>query len=231
MKFDYLRLFSILFLMQSIIGFSQEEEKDNWDNNMYTGNKVSYGTEFWKHSAEFQTRYKDNFGALDQWHIEYAATYLVAKNWEIVPDFRFTKKPNRIEYRPGIGGIYKQLYTKSQLVHQVKWQYDFKNGQNDSQGLRYAAFYNYVINDELVLTGLAGGLFEFGKDFNGFLGLRAGCSAAYVLNKAHSINVGYFYGLINDKTNNFSHVGVLSLQLIINISRDYKFLPAKYFSL
>ena len=43
---------------------------------------------------------------------------------EVVPDFRFTVTPTRVEYRPGIGVTYKNLFTKSQLVHQVKWQYD-----------------------------------------------------------------------------------------------------------
>lgn len=210
-----------------------EDSNRNWDNVMYAGNKFTYGTEKWKHSAEFQTRYKNNLGALEQWHVEYAATYLKSQNWEIVPDFRFTRKPSRYEYRPGLGVIYKRINeaSKTQLVHQVKYQYDFKNGIPDTHGIRYALFYNKVINDELVLTGLAGGLFEFGEDFNGFLGLRTGVSAAYVINKAHSVNVGYFYGLINEKTNDYTNVGVFSLQLIINISRDYKFLPAKYFSL
>lgn len=230
--FYYLIVFIIPFKL-----FTQETqpiESSNWDNNMYISNKVTYGSsEKLKHSAEFQTRFKDDLGALEQWYIEYAASYLVNKNWEIVPDFRFTKKPDRVEYRPGLGAIYKNIFeeTKTQLVHQVKYQYDLRNGQNDSHGLRYAIFYNKVINDELVLTGLMGGLFEFGKDFNGFLGLRTGVSAAYVFNKAHSINVGYFYGLVNDKTNHFNHIGVISFQLVINISRDYKYLPAKYFSL
>ncbi|OIQ39139.1 MAG: hypothetical protein BM563_04830 [Bacteroidetes bacterium MedPE-SWsnd-G1] len=211
-----------------------EEDTQNWDNIMYAGNRFTYGSsDKLRHSAEFQTRYKDNLSALEQWHIEYAATYLYKENWEIVPDFRFTRKPTRYEYRPGIGVIYKDVNEEkqTQLVHQFKYQYDFKGGIPNTHGIRYALFYNKVINDELVITALAGGLFEFGDDFNGFLGMRTGISAAYVINKAHSVNVGYFYGLINEKTNDFTNVGVFSLQLIINISRDYKYLPAKYFSL
>lgn len=231
-----LLLFLLLF---SIIVYGQTtppvENNRNWDNTMYAGNKFTYGSsEKWKHSAEFQTRYKNNLGNLDQWLIEYAGTYLYKKNWEIVPDFRFTRKPGRYEYRPGIGVIYKDINEekRTQLVHQVKYQYDIRDeGIPNSHGIRYAIFYNKIINDELVVTALAGGLFEFGKDFSGFLGLRTGVSAAYVINKAHSVNVGYFYGLINEKTNDYTNVGVFSLQLIININRDYKYLPAKYFSL
>lgn len=228
---------TVILICFSLISYSQiiEEDNRNWDNTMYASNKFTYGSsEKWKHSAEFQTRYRNNLSSLEQWHIEYAATYLKNENWEIVPDFRFTVKPTRYEYRPGLGVIYKRVYEekKAQLVHQVKYQYDVrKSGENNTHGVRYALFYNKVVNDELVLTALAGGLFEFGEDFNGFLGLRTGLSAAYVINKAHSVNVGYFYGLVNDRFNNYTNVGVFSLQLIINISRDYKYLPAKYFSL
>ena len=235
MKFFYQHSLILILLFVSATCFAQNitEDLDNWDNTMYTSNKFTYGTDDWRHSAEFQSRFNDNLSTLEQWHIEYAATYLVAKNWEIVPDFRFTRKPTRYEYRPGIGGIYKKIYKESnvQLVHQIKYQYDIKQDVNNSHGLRYAIFYNKVMSDKLVLTALAGGIFEFGKDFNGFLGLRTGLSAAYVFNKAHSANIGYFYGLLNDRLNNYTNIGIISFQLIINISREYKYVPAKYFSL
>jgi len=226
------------FLLPSIIAlfiasniFAQEEI-GNWDNNLYLSNKFSWGKkETLKQSAEFQSRFNNNLAELEQWYLEYSASYLVSKTWEIVPDFRFTRKPSRLEYRPGLGVIYKRLYTKSQLVHQFKYQYDFKNGVNDAQGLRYALFYNYLFSENFIGSVFAGGLFEFGKDFNGFLGLRSGVNAAYVFNKAHSVNLGYYYGLINDKTGHYNHVGILSIQLIINIRKDYKYLPARYFNL
>ncbi len=235
MKSIYQHLLILFILLVGAVCFAQttSEDTDNWDNVMYASNKFTYGTEDWRHSAEFQTRFNDNLSALEQWHIEYAATYLVAKNWEVVPDFRYTRKPNRYEYRPGIGGIYKRIYKESniQLVHQLKYQYDIKEGINNSHGLRYAIFFNKVLSDELILTALAGGIFEFGKNFNGFLGLRTGVSAAYVFNKAHSVNIGYFYGLLNDRSNEYTNIGIISFQLIINISREYKYVPAKYFSL
>lgn len=222
---------SLFLLIISLIGYAQESEEDrNWDNQMYVSNKIGYGNDQWRHSAEFQTRFRNDVKTLEQWHVELASTYLINKKWEIVPDIRFTSKPTRYEWRPGIGAIYKNYFKKTQLVHQVKYQYDSKNGLNDTHGVRYGMFYNYVHSEELILTALAGGLFEFGPDWSGFLGLRTGISAAYVFNKAHSLNAGYFYGLLNDKTNNYMNVGIFSIQLIINISKDYKYVPAKYYS-
>lgn len=220
----------LLFLISTDTSNAQTKPPaDNWDNVMYFSNKLAWGSESWRQSAEFQTRYRDNFSALEQWHLEYAATYLASENWEITPDFRFTRKPDRAEYRPGIGVIYKQIIKKSQLVHQVKYQYDAKgNGRNDSQGLRYGIFYNKLFNKKWIGTLVAGGLFEWGPDFTGFLGLRAGPAVAYVFNEVHSINVGYFYGLINDKQGGWTHLGIPSFQLIINIRKEYKYIPAKY---
>jgi hypothetical protein len=209
--------------------YAQEPPPDNWDNTLYFSNKLAWGSDTWRQSTEFQTRFKDDFSALEQWHLEYAATYLASESWEFIPDFRFTRKPDRLEYRPGLGVIYKHIVNKSQLVHQIKYQYDAKgNGRNDSQGIRYAFFYNKVFSEHWIGTFLAGGLFEFGPDFSGFLGLRAGPAVAYVFNNVHSINVGYFYGLINDKQGNYSHLGIPSFQLIINIREKYKYVPAKY---
>jgi hypothetical protein len=86
-----------------------------------------------------------------------------------------------------------------------------------------------MFTEKIIGTALAGGLFEFGENFNGFLGVRTGLAAAYVFNKAHSLNAGYFYGAINTGTQ-FTNIGIISLQLIINIRRDYKYVPAKYIS-
>ena len=219
----------LLFLMCAQL-FAQEPEEKNWDNNMYTSNKFNFRVKNWRHSGEFQTRYKNNVSELDQWLVEYAATYYPSENWEFVPDLRFTKKPTRTEYRPGFGVIYKNLFRKSQLVQQVKYQYDIKNGETNTQGLRYVLFYNYLYSDKILFSAISGGLFEFSEDFSGFLGFRGGLSAAYIFDKAHTANIGYFYGLINEKTGDYSNIGVLSLQLIININRNYKYTPAKYFS-
>ena len=41
---------------------------------------------------------------------------LLSKHWEIVPDFRFTKKPTRLEVRPGFGIVRKDIFGQNQLV-------------------------------------------------------------------------------------------------------------------
>lgn len=208
-----------------------EPPPDLWDNQMYFGNKVGWGGESWRHTAEFQTRYKNDVGSLEQWHVEYIASYLPSKNWELVPDYRITRKPDRVDHRFGGGVIFKSIMGKSILVQQVKYQYDVKgNNRNDSQGMRYALFYNYVFSEHWVGSLVSGVLYEWGDDFTGLLGYRGGPAMAYIINKQHSINFGYFYGYINGKQEptQWYNAGIVSLQLIINISKDYKYIPAKY---
>ena len=103
----------LLVIFTFFIYCNLSAQEANWDNNMYTSNKFSYRVETWKHSAEFQTRYKNDVNELEQWHIEYAATYFPSKRWEVVPDIRYTQKPTRKEIRPGLGVIYKNLFKKS----------------------------------------------------------------------------------------------------------------------
>lgn len=232
MKSNFKNVLTLLLVCFSLISLAQEANTRNWDNIMYVSNKIGWGSnENWRNTAEFQTRFKGDFGELEQWHVEYAATHLKSEHWEFTPDFRFTKKPDHTEYRPGFGAIYKNLYEKSQLVHQVKYQWDKESTGYSSHGLRYGLFYNYAFSEKLLGSALIGGLFEFGKEYNGFLGMRTGVSAAYVMDKAHSINVGYFYGLVDRGDHSYTHMGVLSFQLIINIRKDYKYLPAKYIQL
>lgn len=58
----------LLFFLFSIIAYSQDEDNDstpNWDNVMYTTNKLSWGrSDNWRQSAEFQSRFKDDVSAL-----------------------------------------------------------------------------------------------------------------------------------------------------------------------
>lgn len=223
-------LIAFIFAFYNYAPAQEANSVSGWDNTMYVSNKFNYRKGQRKNSFEFQSRFNENYGELEQWHLEAASTFLISEKWEVVPDFRFTRKPTRVEYRPGIGAVYKHLFTRSQLVHQVKYQYDIKDGANNSHGLRYAAFYNYLYSEKIILTALGGGLFELGEDWDGFLGYRVGLSGAYVFDEVHSVNLGYFYGMINDKTNNYSNIGIFSIQLIINMNRNYKYIPAKYFS-
>ena len=61
------------------------------------------------------------------------------------------------------------------------------------------------------------------------MGIRAGVGAAYIFDKLHTINFGYYYGLFNQKDGTFTNLGIFNFQLIINITKDYKYVPAKYY--
>lgn len=53
--------------------------------------------------------------------------------------------------------------------------------------------------------------------------------AAYVFNKQHALNLIYFVGAAN-LGDSWSYQGNFLVQLVINIVKDYKYLPAKYIS-
>jgi hypothetical protein len=220
----------ICLALLSQTGYAQTSEPTtNWDNQSYLINKVAWGKEQWRFSGELQTRFKNHLTELQQWQLEAVATYMPSEKWEVVPDFRFTVTPSSVEYRPGLGIIYKNLFTKSQLVHQVKWQWDKESTGYSSHGLRYAIFYNYLFSEKFLGSALAGGLFEFGERFTDFLGVRAGLSLAYIFDETNTINLGYFYGAVNNGTS-YENIGIIALGFIINLQKKFDHVPAKYIS-
>ncbi len=229
-KWLFLAIVSLCFF-RTHQGLAQEGINDNWDNILYYSNKLGWGEGSWRHTMLAQGRFNNNFSTLEQWFLEYAATYLVNPHLEIVPDFRLTRKPNRREYRPGFGIIYKNLLPASQLVHQIKWQYDFKDaGTPDSHALRYAIFYNKKLKDKIIGTFIAGGIYEWGETFTGFWGMRSGFDISYVFNQQHRVAIGWLYGLVNTKEEptRWVHVGIPTFTIAINIRKDFKYLPANY---
>ncbi|TRX65951.1 DUF2490 domain-containing protein [Carboxylicivirga sp. M1479] len=159
-----------IFLNTSNVLFAQEEPKQ-WDNQIFLGNKVSWGKNKWKYSGELQTRLIENARTLDRWYIEGVSSYMPNKNWEIVPDLRVSFRPNSTEYRPGIGVLRKDHFNKGeelkhQLVHQVKFQADFKPDNTDF-GLRYITFYNNIVSKKVIATGLAGIFYSWNDQFQG----------------------------------------------------------------
>ena len=117
---------TFLFLYCNILS-AQGGEK-TWDNLLFAGNKVSWGKERWKTTAELQFRLKENVEVLDQWFIEGLASYLQSKHWEFILPIRYAFKPGDNEFRPGIGALYKS-YTnsKTQLTQQVLYQADISS--------------------------------------------------------------------------------------------------------
>ncbi len=147
-----------------------EESHKNWDNQIYIGNKVAAAKDHWRFSGELQVRLKDNMGQLDNWYMEGVATYMYSEKIEIVPDFRISIKPdNEIEYRPGLGVIYKFTKSKFQFVNQLKWQIDMDNKDNFDNGLRYAIFTNRVLTEKIISSFAFGAFYRWRSEgWNGF---------------------------------------------------------------
>ena len=131
--------FRLLFLIFLLISFVQavSQEAPTWDNQLYLGNKVAFGKNKWKYSGELQIRLENNFQSLDNWYLEFVSNYLISESFEIVPDFRFTVKPDKLEVRPGLGVLYKRITDNIQFVNQVKWQIDIS--KNASCSMMYTA--------------------------------------------------------------------------------------------
>ena len=96
------------FIFLGLTG-SFAQEADNWDNQLFVGTKFAYAKDQWRYSGEFQSRFKENFSALDNWFVEGVATWLPSKHWEIVPDLRISRKAASVEFRPGAGVLFKVL--------------------------------------------------------------------------------------------------------------------------
>jgi hypothetical protein len=202
-----------------------------WDNQLFLGNKVAAVKGNWKYSGELQVRLKENSQTLDRWYLEGVATYMPSQHWEIVPDYRFSIKSNQLEHRPGFGILRKDLFgpeenLKHQLVHQVKWQADMGQGYVN-HGIRYVFFYNYVLNEKLIPNAAAGVFYRWSEGFTGLQFIRLGAGLAYIIDIKHSLNFSYFLG-ITDTGTGWTYQGIPFVQLIININRDYKYVPAKY---
>jgi len=224
------KIFAFLLFVSGSV-FSQASSKDkNWDNQIYFGNKVTWGSDRWKHSGEIQVRLEDNFQSLDRWFIEGVSTFLLSEKIEIVPDFRFSIKPDKIEFRPGFGVHYKLMAGTFQFVNQVKWQIDLSSPDGDSDnGLRYGLFINHEINDKMATSFGAGIFYRWRNDFQGFEFVRFGPSLIYLINKKHTINFSYFLSAENNGEF-WEWAGIPVIQLVININKDYKYVPAKYFN-
>jgi len=228
------RALLILFTcILAVPGLAQENNTPNWDNLFFFGNKVSWGSDKWKYSGELQIRLEDNGQSLDNWLLEGVASYMPSENWEIVPDFRFSIHPNQVEYRPGFGILRKDLFRTGegkghQLVNQVKYQADFQPG-NINSGLRYVLFYNYVASEKIILSGLGGIFYSWKENFTGLEYIRGGPAVAYIFNKQHALNFIYFVGAAN-LGDSWTYQGNLLVQLVINVTREYKHVPAKYIS-
>jgi len=220
----------ILFLLTPSVFTFAQSETPTWDNQTYLGNKLSWGKDKWKYSGELQVRLENNFQQLDNWYLEFVSNYLISEKFEIVPDLRFTTKPDKIEVRPGIGVLYKHITDRIQFVNQVKWQIDLPNHGDIGNAMREVVFINKPINDKVITTLVAGFIYRWWPTWNGFQYIRVGPGVAYIFDEKHILNFSYFVGVENN-TKDWMWAGIPMIQLVININKKdkYTYTPAYYF--
>ena len=221
-------LISVLAIIPFVSAIGQDSPA--WDNQIYIGNKIAFGKDKWKFSGELQIRLENNFQSLDNWYLEFVSNYLASEKFEIVPDFRFTIKPDKVEYRPGLGILYKKTTHIIQFVNQVKWQIDIDNYGKIGNALREVVFLNHKINDKIITTMIAGFIYRWWPEWNGFQYIRVGPGVSYIFDDRHILNFSYFVGVENN-TKDWMWAGIPMIQLVINISQKdkYKYIPAYYF--
>ena len=102
------------------------------------------------------------------------------------------------------------------------------NGHFDPAA-RYVVFINKRINDKIIANFGAGVLYRWRKedDFSGIQFFRTGPGIIYNISEKHRLNFSYFVSGTNTGTN-WTWTGITFIQLIININKGYKYLPAKY---
>lgn len=113
-----------------------------------------------------------------------------------------------------------------QIVHQLLWQVDI-DSEEAKHGLRYVVFFNYVKNEKLIPNIAAGVFYRWQNDFTGIQFVRIGAGLAYIIDIKHVLNFSYFLGITNTGPR-WTYQGIPFIQLVININKEYKYLPAKY---
>ncbi len=230
-------LFLAILILLFKTSFAQETTKPGWDNQIYFSNKIAGGKNKIRYSGEIQVRLRNNFQSLDNWFVEGTATYLANKWLEIVPDLRFTVKPDKIEIRPGIGILLKKFVVNWQFINQVKWQTDFASKGNTTHAFREVVFVNYRhLNEKIINTLVAGFIYKMTPDRNYTQYIRVGPGVSYIFDKKHILNFSYFVGVENrllnetDTRGSWLWSGIPMLQLVINITKRYTYQPAYYFN-
>ncbi len=222
-------LIILLFVFTNNLNAQDKVEQLPWDNQIYLGNKISYGLNKWKYSTELQVRLKNDFRSLDNWYLEQVASYLMSNSIELVPDLRYTIKPEKTEYRPGFGILYKIKKNKIQFINQDKIQLDISNKGKVSYAFREVVFLNYRFNEKTIATFVAGFIYRWRDEWNGFQYIRIGPGISYIFDEKHILNISYFTGLEN--ASDYSRwSGIPMIQLIINVGNNYKYVPAYYFN-
>jgi len=118
--------------------------------------------------------------------------------------------------------------NKYQFVNQFKWQIDYDSKGNADNGFRYAVFINHKISDDIITNFAAGAFYRWSDNFNGFQYIRFGPGITYIFDEKHTLNFNYLISATNN-TQTWEWAGIAVVQLVINITAKYKYLPAKYY--
>ncbi|MCK5735068.1 MAG: hypothetical protein KAH21_01270 [Spirochaetaceae bacterium] len=222
---------SVVIAVLVLSNFTHFLFADSVEGQIFSGIKISKPYESWRFSGEYQIRLEDNLRALDNHFLEFTGPYMPNHNWEIVPDFRMTMYPDRFEFRPGIGILYKFSWGKKifikQFINQLKWQTDFESTGVIKHGLRYALFYNQVLNKRFLFTSGAGVLYRWSDNFNGIQFIRMIAGLVYIFDSTHSLTMTPYLGL-EDPTGNLTYTPGFVLVANIHLKGNSKYLPARY---
>ena len=120
------------------------------------------------------------------------------------------------------------MYPKEniQIDHQWMYQVDIEPSRA-KLGLRYVAFFNWVPNEKLIPNAAVGIFQRWQNDFTGIQFVRLGAGLSYLIDVKHSLHFSYFLGFTNTGET-WTTQGIPFFQLIININKNYRYLPAKY---
>jgi len=216
---------SVLFIFSTVLS------AQNVEGQLFSGIRVSQSHKYWRFSGEYQIRLNNNLRSLDNHFLEFTAPYMPTKNWEIVPDFRATMYPDKFEFRPGIGVLYKsswgeKIYIK-QLVNQLKWQTDIESTGIIKHGLRYALFYSQVLSKKLMFSSGIGVLYRWSDNFNGIQFIRMIAGFVYIFDSKFSLTLTPYLGL-EDPLQSLYYTPGFILVANIRLKGDSKYLAARY---
>jgi hypothetical protein len=75
----------------------------------------------------------------------------------------------------------------------------------------------------------AGWFYRWRGDYSDIEFIRAGVGLTYVFDKRHALNVGYFGGWAH-AGDDWVLSGIFLVQYVVNIRREWKYIPAKIFT-
>lgn len=218
----------LFFSMSSISLYA-----DNLDGQLILSGKLARSTEQWRFTGDYQIRLNDDLRALDFHMFEFTSTYMPSPNWEIVPDFRISMYPDRFEFRPGFGILYKIAWGKKifirQIVNQVKWQLDITSDGILKNGLRYGLFYNHVLTKKLMFNSGAAILYRWSDAYTGFQFVRFLAGLSINFDSTHAFNISPYFGL-EDPFRDISYTLGVMIIFSMRVKDKSKYLPARYVS-